>query len=436
MSLGITRMNYIALRARDPAAAAEHAEKLGFSLVHSAADGTQYLKAHGPDPYSLVYKPTDDGPGMHHASYLVKDAAALDAAASALEDKGVAIERVEAPEWEQPEALRFRTPAGHLIEVTTGIHLDRPVGHVADTPTAAPAPLAPDHVGLGAVNFEIEEYFAARKMGLLHSSRINSAGGPQVMSFMRVPGRWLYHQLVVVRSHLNELHHLQFTLKSVDSFYETYEAMKANGIAIEWGPLRHGPGHNIAMYFRDHEGHWIEYSVEEEVVLDDTTYVPRTWSTADPHVVDEWNSGDPPKELMGPPPEQAEKFMKLGARMAQMAKAQLWVCLSRHGHGDGDTPPHPSPQIDDILEHLEWALEMEASGKLFAAGPFKNAQGGMQGDGLLIFRADSEEEARALAASDPIHKGGFRDFELYQWELHEGRLDVSFDLSTKEFRFS
>lgn len=432
-SLGLTRINYIALKARDPRAAAEHAGKFGFSVVHAGDDGTQYLKAHGPDPYSLVYKPADDGPGMHHVSYLVQDAAALDAAASALEERGVAIERVTAPEWDQPDAIRFRSPAGHLLQVTTGLHLDRPVGHVADTPVSGPAPLAPDHVGLGAINFEIEEHFAAKKLGLLHSSRINAANGPQIMSFMRAPGRWLYHQLVVVRSHVNEMHHLQFTLKSVDSFYETADAMRANGIDIEWGPLRHGPGHNIAMYFRDLEGHWIEYSVEEEVVLDDATYVPRTWSTEDPHVVDEWQTGAPPAEMMGPPPEQAEKFMKLGARLGQMARTKLYVCLSRHGDEDN---PKPSPQIDTILAHLEWALEQERKGVLFAAGPFKNEQNGMQGDGLLIFRAENAEEARRIAAEDPIHKGGYRDFEIYGWELHEGNMNLSFDLSTQGYRIS
>jgi uncharacterized protein YciI len=134
---------------------------------------------------------------------------------------------------------------------------------------------------------------------------------------------------------------------------------------------------------------------------------------------------------MGPPAEQAAKFAKLGARMAQMARTQVWVCLSRHHGPNGE--PRPSPQIDDILAHLEWALKLEADGKLFAAGPFKNAQGGMQGDGLLVFRAESEAEARTLAASDPIHERGFRDFELLQWELHEGVLDPSLGpLSTQE----
>ena len=74
------------------------------------------------------------------------------------------------------------------------------------------------------------------------------------------------------------MHHYQMSLKSVDSFYATYEALKAAGVDIQWGPLRHGPGHNIAMYFQDGAGYWVEYSVEEEIIVDDEHYVPRTWT--------------------------------------------------------------------------------------------------------------------------------------------------------------
>jgi hypothetical protein len=95
-------------------------------------------------------------------------------------------------------------------------------------------------------------------------------------------------------------------MKNVDSFYSTAAALQANEVKVEWGPLRHGPGHNIAMYFRDAEGYWFEYSVEEEIILHDPTYVPRTWRFYDPHSVDEWGTGGvPPEELMGPPPADA-----------------------------------------------------------------------------------------------------------------------------------
>jgi catechol 2,3-dioxygenase-like lactoylglutathione lyase family enzyme/uncharacterized protein YciI len=425
MSLGITRMNYIALNAADPKAAAEFADKIGFELVHAANDGTQYLKGRGPDAYSLVYKPAGNGPGMHHASYLVTD---LDQSATFLDEVQVDYERVDSHEWEAGDTLRFATPAGHTVELTTGVHLDAPLGHAAEEPGNGAAPLGTDHVAFSAANFEIEEAFFS-KLGFMHSSRIVGDSGPQIMSFMRVPGRWLYHQAVVVRG-ADVMHHLQFTMKNADSFYDTYEVLKANGVNVEWGPLRHGPGHNIAMYFRDPDGHFIEYSCEEEIILDDATYVPRWWSTANPHVVDEWNSGPPPADKMGPPAEKLPLFGQLGARMAQMLKKKLYVCISHGG------APHPSPPIETILEHLEWAIELEKSGRVFAMGPFKTELNSMQGDGLLVIRADSLAEAEAIFMQDPIHRDGYRTPWVCAWEMHQGTINVSIDLSTQEYRLT
>src|SRR5882757_7429257 len=104
----IQRMNHLALRAADPEAAASFAvEKLGFTLVHAADDGTRYLAAHGVDPYSLVYVPGPE-PGMDHLSYIVAD---VEAAAAALAEKGVEIERVADHEWERPRPSSPTTPA-------------------------------------------------------------------------------------------------------------------------------------------------------------------------------------------------------------------------------------------------------------------------------------------------------------------------------------
>jgi catechol 2,3-dioxygenase len=301
--IGIERVNHIALNAKDPEAAARYAaERLGFTIEHAAADGTHYLSAHGVDRYSLVYVPGETH-GMHHVSYLVGGNQVLERAGERLTRAGVQVDRYTDHAWEAKPALRFTTPGGHRIELTTGLHTDVPVAHLVEAPTAAgPKPVAPDHVGLGAADFETEERFHAEVLGQLHSSRIMAPGGTHVMSFMRSPGRYLYHDVVLVRAPSTMLHHLQFSLKNVDQFYETAEGLRANDVEIEWGPLRHGPGHNIAMYFRDAEGYWFEYSVEEEIILYDPTYVPRTWSVEDPHVVDEWG-GPPPPPGIGPPPD-------------------------------------------------------------------------------------------------------------------------------------
>ena len=39
-----------------------------------------------------------------------------------------------------------------------------------------------------------------KTVGLLHSSRIMAPDGSQVMSFLRAPGRFLYHCVVVVNT--------------------------------------------------------------------------------------------------------------------------------------------------------------------------------------------------------------------------------------------
>jgi catechol 2,3-dioxygenase-like lactoylglutathione lyase family enzyme/uncharacterized protein YciI len=432
----IQRMHYLALQAADPAAAAAFAvEKMGFSLAHAAPDGTHYLRAHGVDPYSLVYKP-GKAPAMDHVSYLVRDRAALQAAADTLSKAGVELTSVEEPEWNHAPSVRFRSPAGHLIELTTGVHTELPVAHMVEANGAAPGPVVPDHVGLGATDFEAEDGFATEVLGLLRSSRIMAPGDIQVMSFLRAPKRSLYHCLVVVRAEEPVVHHYQMSLKSVDSFYASYEALKKNGVDIQWGPLRHGPGHNIAMYFQDGAGYWVEYSVEEEIILDDDHYTPRTWTVEDPHVIDEWQTGAPPLGLMGPPPtepdtpEQAEIRQQVFGRVKQMLNKRLYVGLSKVNMSSGPPP------IEVIHEHLQYALKLEEDGVLFAAGPFVDDEGAMIGDGLFIVRAGSKAEAAEILAKDPIHVGNFRTCTVYGWALHEGTVNVSVKLSDQRYTFA
>jgi catechol 2,3-dioxygenase len=430
----IQRLNYLALRAADPAAAAAFAvEKMGMTLAHSAPDGANYLKGHGVDPYSLVYKPGDQ-PGMDHVSYLVRDPEHLERAAAHIEEQGVTVERLDQPEWNHAPSIRFRTPAGHVIELTTGVATEYPVAHIVSANGAGP--VTSDHVGLGTPDFETENEFAGRVLGLLPSSHIMTPDGVEVMTFLRAPKRFLYHCLVVVRSEEPTMHHYQMSLKSVDSFYATHEALKAAGVEIQWGPLRHGPGHNIAMYFQDGAGYWVEYSVEEEIIVDDEHYVPRTWTIEDPHVVDEWQTGPPPLGLMGPPPmepdtpEQVEIRKQVFARVGQMVNKRLYVGLSKVNMSSGPPP------IEVVSEHLQYALKLEADGVMFAAGPFVDDEGKMVGDGMFIVRADSKAQAAEILAKDPIHVGNYRRCTVYGWALHEGKLNVSLDLSTQRYTFA
>lgn len=289
--LGIHRAGHVALRAPDPKAAAEFAvSHMGFTLAGRDDDGRYYLAAAGPDRYSLVYTPGEGG--LDHISYIVRDDAALDAAAAHLARSSVAVARAEPSSWNPGKSLSFSTPAGHTIVLTTGSAPEVPVAAATPRPAVGRNPLSCDHVVVRCSDVHAELAFAASALGLMESSRIEAPDATPLLTFFRA--NKLYHCLAVANSATNGLHHVQFTLKDGAAIFECWEKMKSEGkVELLWGPVRHGPGHNIAFYFRDHAGHIVEYSAEEELILDDEAYSPMRWSALDPRSMDEWGTMPP-----------------------------------------------------------------------------------------------------------------------------------------------
>ncbi|RKN84001.1 YciI family protein [Paenibacillus ginsengarvi] len=60
--------------------------------------------------------------------------------------------------------------------------------------------------------------------------------------------------------------------------------------------------------------------------------------------------------------------------------------------------------------HLEYLDKLFKENKVVMAGPFADKKGGM-----VIYRADSAEEAKALAEADPVVVEGARTLELREW---------------------
>lgn len=296
--LGIDRGYYIAIQADDPLAAAKFAtDHMGFHLVHVDADGRHYLAAHGLDPYSLVYTRGKQGK-VDHIAYVVRGTSDLAKAAALLAKAGVKAEQlVQSPMWRQGAVLRFSNPSGQTIQLTPGVNVDVPMASVVDAPEAAPAPIAFDHGVVRAIDVDAGYDFASRVMGLKESARIVAPDGIPVLGFFRA--HTLFHCYAVARSQYDGLHHMQFTLKNPQAIYAAHDRIKAGGKArIFWGPLRHGPGHNVVFYFFDYTGNIVEYSAEEEIILNDATYVPRAWPITDPKAGDEWNLSPIPPEMM------------------------------------------------------------------------------------------------------------------------------------------
>jgi uncharacterized protein YciI len=86
-------------------------------------------------------------------------------------------------------------------------------------------------------------------------------------------------------------------------------------------------------------------------------------------------------------------------------------------------------------EHIAFQVSLEKRGIMFGAGPFWNEdEETWGGDGMVIIRAGSLAEAKAIAAEDPMHKSGARSFTVRPWLLNEGGFNLRLSFSDLNYR--
>ena len=92
------------------------------------------------------------------------------------------------------------------------------------------------------------------------------------------------------------------------------------------------------------------------------------------------------------------------------------------------------PVFAGMEEHLAYQVKLEQDGLLYAAGPLFSDDGETwAGEGFVVVRTATLEEARAIAEADPMHKSGARTFRLRPWMINEGRVSIRLDYSTQTF---
>ena len=67
-------------------------------------------------------------------------------------------------------------------------------------------------------------------------------------------------------------------------------------------------------------------------------------------------------------------------------------------------------------QHIDYLTKKADEGKIFARGKFAGNEGG-----LVIYMAESLDEAKKLAESDPYVSSGARVLELYEWDMKVSR---------------
>lgn len=121
------------------------------------------------------------------------------------------------------------------------------------------------------------------------------------------------------------------------------------------------------------------------------------------------------------------------ARIAEltqnMLRKKLYVLISR---------PLVSPdRLKPVLAaHLEYMIDLEKRGLVFASGPLADGAGPPSGHGLTVLRAANADEARRIAEGDPFFVAKLRTYELKEWTIMEGALGLRVNLSDQSIEVS
>jgi uncharacterized protein len=108
--------------------------------------------------------------------------------------------------------------------------------------------------------------------------------------------------------------------------------------------------------------------------------------------------------------------------MGKMLRKKLYVLISK--------PLVPPEKLKPLLAtHLDYMVELEKRGVLFASGPLTEPDGAPSGHGLTVLRVKDAAEARRIAQAEPFFAQGLRSFELKEWTVMEGMLGVRVNLS-------
>ena len=111
----------------------------------------------------------------------------------------------------------------------------------------------------------------------------------------------------------------------------------------------------------------------------------------------------------------------------KMLGKKLWVIMTKRVVPLEEVQKHTKA-------HLLHQIKLEKDGIMYGAGPAVVPGASEASFGLIVIRAKDEAEARRIADADPMHKEGVRTYELYQWTMNEGRLNISIDFSDQTYR--
>lgn len=256
-----------------------YSEVWGLRVVERAADAA-WLRGTGPQHHALVLRSGEQN-GLGLVSFAVATPAEVDAAARALECRGIPI--LEDPSRSgRPGAgygVRFADPEGRTVEISAETQA------VAPLSPDEPSPLGVTHVVLNTADLDAAVGFYTDVLGL----RVSDWSEHQ-MAFLRCNS--YHHCIAFNQAEWASVNHVAYEMPTVDHFMRGIGRLRHHGITPMWGPGRHGPGNNTFSYFADPARLVCEYTSDVQQIVE-ADWLPRIWRRV-PELADLWGTAGAP----------------------------------------------------------------------------------------------------------------------------------------------
>lgn len=88
------------------------------------------------------------------------------------------------------------------------------------------------------------------------------------------------------------MHHVAFETRDLNHLQALLDHLSTRNTRLEWGPGRHGPGHNIFTYHRDPDGNNVELFTQLDTMTDEANgyFEPRPWHQDFPQYPKTWQA--------------------------------------------------------------------------------------------------------------------------------------------------
>lgn len=271
----VSKLGYVGFRTPDlDRLVAYYTEVLDFVVVER--DTRRAFLTTGFDHHCVV---VEQAPAQARSSVGFEVAGPLDRAATRLRAAGLTVERRSDVAPSTPDVLVLTEPGTgtplHLFEgqSASGVAGYTPLrptklGHVASfIPALGPV----QDFYTGALGFRwsdtIGDFFVFLRCNADHHAT----------NFMASANR-------------QGMHHVAYEMRDLNHLQTMLDHLASHGYRLEWGPGRHGAGHNVFTYHRDPDGNLVELFTQLDVVHDEAKgyWEPRPWHEEFPQYPKTW----------------------------------------------------------------------------------------------------------------------------------------------------